>query len=301
MPVSKTPLRYPGGKLKLYEFVLEIIKENQISTNYVEPYAGGAGVAIELLLKGEVENIYLNDIDKSIYSFWYSVLNHTDELCELIYSANLSVDEWRKHRENIKNKAQNNHLSLGFSLFYLNRVNRSGVISAGLIGGQNQNGNYKMNARFNKLDLIKRINSIASKRNNIFLSNSDAMEFVSNISDTLDSDTLVYLDPPYYEKGSQLYLNSYKHEDHQIIAESIQDTLSLPWILSYDSVFEIKSLYQNRRQFDFKLRYSAGATDSGTEVFIFSDEILLPKSSKLENISAPLKELLVGHQISIVA
>lgn len=291
MSIFKTPLRYPGGKQRLTPFVREILEVNNIAGHYVEPYAGGAGVGIELLINKKVKHIHLNDSNLGIYAFWHSVLYNTEELCRLISKASLTIDEWKKRKEIVKKACSDDLLELGFSLFYLNRCNRSGVITAGVIGGLNQMGNYKMDARFNRNDLIRRIEAIGYLRNQIYISNRDAEDYISNYICNLPADSLIYLDPPYYNKGSVLYLNSYDKSDHARLSEVIQKKINHNWILSYDGVNQIINLYSERRYFLYNLQYSASRVYKGEEVFVFSDRLKLPNSCTLEYIDTGLKNL----------
>lgn len=288
----KTPLRYPGGKQRLSPFIEEIIKENDINEcHYVEPYAGGAGVGIQLLLTKKVKDIHLNDSDFGIYSFWHSVINKPEELCRMISSASMTVDEWRKRKEIVKKCDKRRVLEIGFSVFYLNRCNRSGVLSAGVIGGLDQSGNYKMDARFNRNDLIRRIEAIARFKNNIHLTNFDAEYYIQNYIPNLPENTLIYLDPPYYEKGSELYLNAYKKTDHARISQVIQSEINHNWVLSYDGVPDIVNLYKKRRHFFYALQYSAAKVYKGKEIFVFADKLKLPKQCSLKHIDIGIKNL----------
>jgi DNA adenine methylase len=288
----KTPLRYPGGKQKLTPFILEILEANKITGHYCEPYAGGAGVGIELLLSKKVNRIHLNDSDFGIYCFWYSILNHTEEFCRLIASASLTVPEWKKRKEIVKKCDRRKKLELGFSFFYLNRCNRSGVLNAGVIGGNDQSGNYKIDARFSRNDLIRRIESIALFKDKIKISNMDAEEYIVKYIPKLPENSLIYLDPPYYEKGQELYLNSYREDDHVRLSKVIQRNIGHKWILSYDGVSDIIDLYKRRRFFLYDLQYSAAKVYKGKEVFIFCDKVKLPQQCSLEHINFGLKRLL---------
>jgi len=289
----RSPLRYPGGKQRLSPFLEELINENEIiNGHYVEPYAGGAGVGIELLLTRKVSSIHLNDSDFGIYSFWHSVINQPDELCKMIASASMTIDEWRKRKAIVKESDKSNKLELGFSVFYLNRCNRSGVLSAGVIGGLDQTGNYKMDARFSRNDLIRRIEAITRFKDNIFLTNLDAEIYIQNYIPNLPPNTLIYLDPPYYEKGSELYLNAYKKTDHARIAKVIQNEIKLNWVLSYDCVPDIVNLYKDRRYFFYDLQYTGAKVYKGKEIFVFSDNLTLPKKCTLKHIDIGLKNLM---------
>ena len=274
-----SPLRYPGGKAKVADFVQCLIKENALlDGTYVEPYVGGGSVALSLLFNEYVSDIYINDKDISIYAFWYSVLNNTDALCQLIKDTPINVETWFKQKEFQQNKENGNAdlLKLGFSTFFLNRTNRSGILKAGIIGGYEQTGNYKIDARFNKEDLIKRIQRIADYAERIHLTNEDAVTLVQRLKDGLPHNTLFYLDPPYYIKGKGLYLNYYNDKDHQDIANSIGDFREHKWIISYDNVDFIVDLYSKFRQKTFELNYSASNSGKGKEVMIFSENLVIP-------------------------
>ncbi|MBN3662105.1 MAG: DNA adenine methylase, partial [Ornithobacterium rhinotracheale] len=186
-----SPLRYPGGKNKLSAFIAKICIDNNINGHYVEPYSGGASVALFLLIEGYVKQVTINDKDRSIYAFWYCVLNKTKQLCEKIENAQLNIDEWRKQKKIQLKKDEANLLDLGFSTFYLNRTNRSGIINAGVIGGVEQKGNYLMDCRFNKLELIKRIKLIAKYKKNIRLYNKDANELIDIIQEEANKDNII--------------------------------------------------------------------------------------------------------------
>lgn len=293
MAQFKTPLRYPGGKQRLAPFIREIILENNITGHYVEPYAGGAGIAIELLLEANVENVHLNDSYIGIYAFWRAILDHTDTFCDMVLTVPMTVEEWRKQKAILKLGSAASTLDLGFALFYLNRCNRSGVLNGGLIGGQDQSGNYKMDARFPRQDLIKRIELIGAQRDRITVSNLRAEEFIELILPALPIDnSLVYLDPPYYEKGNELYSNSYKKKDHKSLSELIQTEIHHTWVLSYDGVPDIIDLYEKRRHFLYDLQYSAAKVYKGKEVFVFCDRMKLPTICSIKYVDSGLQSML---------
>jgi DNA adenine methylase len=282
MSLHRTPLRYPGGKQRLAPFILELLEENGgIGGHYVEPYAGGAGVAWELLLNNRVSHIHLNDSSVPIFAFWKSVIFHTEEFCRRIASASLTVDEWRKRREIVRNPAGYDELEVGFSTFFLNRCNRSGVLSGGLIGGLAQAGKWKMDARFSRNELIGRIEAIAAKKDSVTLRNWDAERFILEYIPDLPTNTFVYCDPPYYEKSSRLYLDRYEKHDHARIAKVIQEKLRRKWVVSYDAAAEILEIYSERKRFLYDLQYNASQVYKGKEVFIFADAVSVPTNSSL--------------------
>lgn len=287
-----TPLRYPGGKQRLAPFILEILEANLLcGGEYVEPYAGGAGVAIELLLSRSVSRIHLNDCSLPVFAFWSSVINDPEGFCRRIASASLTVQEWRRCQEILRSAGSADLLDLGYATFFLNRCNRSGVLTGGLIGGIKQEGNWLMDARFNRNELIRRIERIADFGHLIDVYNLDAEDFLESNRSAWPDNTLVYCDPPYFERAKGLYLNKYIADDHTRFAEFIQSQTQLRWIVSYDGVPEIEKLYTDRRTILYDLQYSAARPYKGKEFFIFSDEMCIPMFSKLPYIQVALSAI----------
>ncbi|MDW7673800.1 MAG: DNA adenine methylase [Bacillota bacterium] len=271
MSYTYSPLRYPGGKSKLINYTKDlIIANNLVGCTYVEPFAGGAGLAFALLYNNVVNQIVLNDIDKSIYAFWYSVLNYNEEFCQLIENSPISLDEWNKQKSIQENKHNIDLLTLGFSTFYLNRTNRSGIIKGGIIGGKKQLGNFKMDCRFNKANLISRIKRIPLYRDKISIYNLDASIFIDSVIAILNSNSLVFIDPPYYKKGPELYENHFKHDDHFKLSTKIINSITHPWVITYDNTDEIKTMYQEFTQSEYNLTYSAQNKYQGKEVMVYS-------------------------------
>lgn len=278
--MRETPLRYPGGKARLGPFFGELINANGLQDGtYIEPYAGGSGVALYLLLGEFVDSIHINDIDEAVYSFWRAILDHTDDFCTLIRNIPVTPQEWDNQKSILAAGVNSaGSLATGFAMFYLNRTNRSGILNAGMIGGRNQTGEWLIDARFNKDDLIKRIQKISRYRNRIHVTNEDALSFLQHIIPTLQPNSLLYLDPPYYVKGQHLYANFYQHEDHNNIAQFISN-IDLPWVISYDDHSAIRSFYSAFRRSRYFLSYSARERRKGSEVMFFSDKIIIPKPS----------------------
>ncbi|WP_016954505.1 DNA adenine methylase [Catenovulum agarivorans] len=262
-----SPLRYPGGKSKLTAYVLETIKLNNLEgACYVEPFAGGCAIAWYLLLRGHVNRVYINDLNASVYAFWYSVLHHTDELCELIINTPVTIEEWHSQKA-IQDNKSDSILELGFSTLFLNRTNRSGIIKAGVIGGKHQDGKYKLDCRFNKAALIEKINAIAARKDDIVLTNFDAVYFLDNVVPTISQECFLNIDPPYYVKGKGLYQNFFEHKDHYLLYESVKK-LSHPWIVTYDDTPEINDIYSEFSPKAFGLTYTAQIKRKGSEVII---------------------------------
>lgn len=280
-----TPLRYPGGKGKLTDFLkLVFVQNDLLKGHYVEPYAGGAGIALNLLLHNYVSCIHLNDLNQFVYTFWRIVLDDPDGLCKLINDTDVTMDEWHKQKEVFKNPANHTPLEIAFSMFFLNRTNRSGIILGGVIGGKKQDGDWKLNARFNKIDLISRIEKIALHSSKIRLYNLDAAKLITEILPTLPEKTLVYLDPPYYVKGKGLYQNHYLHDDHIAIAKLVNSKIKLPWIVSYDQAPEIVKMYVGCPTIEYGINYSAQDRYKGAEVMFFSKNLMIPNIKNPSNL-----------------
>jgi DNA adenine methylase len=268
-------LRYPGGKGKLAAYVKALIKTNNLfDGEYAEPYCGGAAVALELLFHEYVSRVHINDISKPVHAFWKSVLDHTDELCRLIRDTPLTVRSWDKQKRIFSNTKEFSSLEIGFATFFLNRTNRSGVFNAGIIGGRNQTGPWKIDARFNRKELVFRVESIAKMRDRIRLTRMDALKFLKAKAGEWTARTLIYLDPPYYEKGRELYYDFYQPKDHEQIHQFLTGAFkAMKWIISYDNVEPIRKLYRGRQQIEYAVGYSARDARQGVEVMFFSDAV----------------------------
>lgn len=274
-----SPLRYPGGKNKLYPFVAAIIKNTGIPNPvYIEPFAGGAGVALSLLFNDVVGEIVINDYDKAIYSMWKSILTQTNKFIELIYKTPVTVEEWKRQKEIYTTKNNKYSLELGFATFYLNRTNRSGILNAGPIGGYQQTGKYLINVRFNKEDLINRVKKIASYKKKIHLYNHDIRTFINSYVPKYIDRAFIYFDPPYYKKGKYLYKNFFVDKDHQDIHDLIVK-LDCPWMVTYDNTKEIRMIYQGMQAWQFDLVYGVANSGLNSEILFISDPVLLPKDN----------------------
>lgn len=270
-----SPLRYPGGKVKVANFMKLVFLENDLlGADYVEPYAGGAAVALSLLFEDYADHVHINDIDRSVYAFWRCVLDDSGALCERIERTPVTTDEWQRQRE-IQDASNPTLLDLGFSTFFLNRTNRSGIINGGMIGGYNQEGPWKLDARYDKLDLIRRIEKVARFRSRISVTNEDAANLLEYWAAAENTRALAYLDPPYYVKGRGLYQNFYRHEHHVDVSNRVRK-LRIPWVVSYDAVPEVLELYDGFQALQYSLNYTAQERYQGSEVMFFAADIDVP-------------------------
>ncbi len=272
---TPSPLRYPGGKTVLYEKVKKIIDKNvPDKCIYIEPFAGGCGLALKLLFNDDVKKIIINDYDYAIYCIWDSILNDTEEYIKRINNIEITLDEWNKQRDIYNNKEKYTKIEVAVATLFLNRTNVSGVIKGGPIGGIKQNGKYKIDCRFNKVVLVEKIMKISEYKSKIELYNLEANDFINDIilKKKNKSNIFIYLDPPYFQKGPTLYKNFFKEENHRTLANLIDLRLKkYNWIITYDNNTKIQEMYAKYRRKIFKLPYSAGNNKKGQEIMIYSD------------------------------
>lgn len=266
-----SPLRYPGGKNSIFQFMASIIRENHLyGIDYAEPFAGGAGLALRLLAEGYVGRIFINDLDHAIYCFWKSLINNNKEMCRWLEHVDVSVPSWKKYKSIHLNQSEYTELEIAKATFFLNRTNVSGVIKGGIIGGFDQQGKYKIDARFNRGDLLKKFRKVGELSKRINLSCLDVLDFIKEASKK-SSDLFVYLDPPYVQKASQLYMNFFEEDDHRILSKQILKMKSR-FIVSYDKSELILRLYDDLRMMTYSLQHST-SNKIGDEVVIISDNL----------------------------
>lgn len=267
-----SPLRYPGGKAALAGLFADLIAGLQLrSTTYVEPYAGGAGAGIALLRRGLVDHLVVNDFDTAVHAFWFAAVHRTEEFVELVRSVPLTIPEWKRQREIYRADDDTDRLALGFAFFYLNRTNRSGVLRGGVIGGLDQTGTYKIDARFNRDTLADRISAIGALRDHITVSDLDGRQVILDYAH--DPDVFMYIDPPYVQAGSRLYLNAFDTRDHTALAEAVGQIDRAHWLMTYDTASLIERLYARHYQSRYDLNYSARYPGRAAELMIASDDV----------------------------
>lgn len=273
-----TPLRYPGGKARFASFIASVMEKNGLTGgHYLEPYAGGAAVALELLFHKVAEHIHINDYDPAVHDFWVSITEFPDAILKLLHDTPVTIEQWLYWREVLRGNIEVGQVERGFATLFLNRTNRSGILKGGVIGGLEQTGTYPINARFKKEVLKARIERIALQAHKISVYNEDALALLKRRAEFLPLKSLIYLDPPYYVKGQGLYRNFYGHDDHEKIAKLLQSArFARQWVVSYDGVDEIQQMYMASKALTYTLNYSAQVRYIGNEVMFFSPKLDVP-------------------------
>lgn len=283
-----TPLRYPGGKARFAPFIASVMEKNGLEGGeYFEPYAGGAGVALELLFHGVARHVHINDFDPAVYDFWVAVTQEPEAILRLLLDTEVTIEQWYYWRSILRGEIQVGAIERGFATLFMNRTNRSGVLKGGVIGGLGQSGSYRIDARLKKDVLAKRIEMIALHASCISVYNEDAFSLLRRCTSFLPKRSLVYLDPPYYVKGQGLYRNFYDHQDHEQIAGLLQSkSFERPWVVSYDNVEQIREMYQMSKAMMYGLNYTAQVRYVGSEIMFFQGELNLPDEGLPQALAA---------------
>jgi len=283
-----TPLRYPGGKARLGPWLGQVLRHNRISGGaYAEPYAGGAGAALFLLMRGFVDEVHINDADPVVYSFWHAATRNSARLIGLVEQTPVTMDTWEEQHEILANAHRHSHLRVGFATFFLNRTNRSGILAGGVIGGKQQTGPFKLDARYNKADLVSRLVAIGQLAESIKITCEDALDWLHTKAPELPKNSLIYLDPPYFEKGSLLYRNFYEVQDHAAVAKAVMK-LRTPLVVTYDDVPQIRKLYSKAPCSSFTVHYSTHTERPESTEVLFYRNITLPRPPQLtRGVSLP--------------
>ena len=191
----RSPLRYPGSKAFLFDTIRNTVNRNR----FIEGFAGSAVLSLNLKREGKI--IHINDLDPAIYAIWKNIQENSSEFAKMILFTPIDIDQYRKCTKILKNEHRPT-LELAYSALFLNRTNFSGMLGAKVIGGESQLGKYRMDVRFNKFVISKRIGWAASLLRDATITNQDALSLI-------DEEGFLYLDPPYLDIDSRIYRFNY--------------------------------------------------------------------------------------------
>lgn len=287
MKPTVTPLRYPGGKTWILPYVKEFLRFHTLNLGtIIEPFAGSASVSIGLLKDGLTEFAYICENDPLITSFWKSALDRNDEFIEVIKHLQISMETWYDFKKYFAEDAYKKYdkIELGVAFLFYNRVNYSGILKAGPIGGRNQLSEYKMHCRFNLDRIVKKLSELRTLADRIQVVPSDGINYIQNYNwSGHDNDTFIYIDPPYYKAGKVLYRNYFKNEEHIKLA-NVVTKIETPWLVSYDESEFISHLYETSKFQYVYTDYQAGNLRRGIRELLISNRKIPPTDSGSERI-----------------
>lgn len=270
-----SPLRYPGGKGRLAPYLARVLANQTVRIEtYCEPYAGGAGAGLQLLVEGHVSRLIINDLHPGIAAFWRSVFCQGDELIERIEQCAVDIENWYIQRAVYLTPESQTNIDLGFATFFLNRTNRSGILNARPIGGLNQAGKWLIDARFNKPDLISRIKLLKDFAGYVDVRQHRAIKLIRTLNRRIRP-ILMYVDPPYVVAGEGLYMTDHSWDEHQRLERSLRQSPH-PWILTYDADDRTRDLYARFRCLRFGISHTAQVQRVGREYMFFSRGLRVP-------------------------
>jgi DNA adenine methylase len=269
-----SPLRYPGGKARLASFIeLVIAAQPRRPKRYVEPFAGGAGIALRLLYDDVVDEVVINDLDAGVAAFWRAVVHHNVDLATRVARCRPSMKQWHQHRQTYVD-GHGDDVELGFATFFLNRTNRSGIVRGRPIGGLEQTGKWGLTARFNAGALAERIRNLAKYGDRITVCEQDGIEVIER--ERGERGSFLYVDPPYIEKARGLYLDTFEWADHQALAQSLRR--GGRWLVTYERDRRVLDLYPDLACASFGIAHTAADPHVGREYAVFSRALTIPSS-----------------------
>ncbi len=282
MKPSVTPLRYPGGKTWLLDYVKEFLKFHRLEPiALVEPYAGSASISIGLLRVGLVQEAFISEKDPLIVAFWNAVLENNDELIEYVSTLEISMDTWFSSKKYLSYDSAEKYstIELAGAFLFFNRTNYSGIIKGGPLGGKRQESSYKLDCRFNRKRIMEKIRNLQGLEGRLHVSESDGIDFMEKMAMNGPEEMIFYIDPPYYGAGKNLYRYYFTDKEHEELSAFLT-TLELPWLLSYDDAEFIKALYKKKTKFPVYTDYQSGYLKKDVKELLISNYIIPPIAPK---------------------
>jgi DNA adenine methylase len=272
-----SPLRYPGSKQALVDYVIRFLDANDFrGREWVEPCAGGASVALSLLSRGAVCRATIVEKDPLVYAFWKCLKTQPALLCHLVHGLNITLETWNQFQKYRSADALKKYplIELALAGLFFNRANYSGIIGANPIGGMSQSSDYKIDCRFTKSTVIDRMIAASLVMDKMTVVRGDVVSYLRRNSERLIQDnSVVYVDPPYVLQGKKLYRHHFKTRDHMRLAEFL-NAAPFPWLVSYDNVPFVVELFRGQKVRPIWLKYTVRRARRADELLITNQDHL---------------------------
>jgi DNA adenine methylase len=277
-----SPLRYAGSKRKLFNYLERVLTHNKFLPQVlVEPFVGGGNIFLNFLSHHEGSTAVIADKDELVYSFWKTLFSDPKYLVNFIRKAKVNLKTFDYYRYISSHSTGFSRRQLAETCLFLNRTSFSGILndSAGPIGGREQKSIYKINCRFGRKNLIKKIKNISAFKNRVVIlpySWEETLKYVATKIEYKNASLLFYLDPPFYKKADQLYRYHFDDITHKNLRDRLVK-LEYPWILSYDRVKEIQNLYSAFTRINISMPYSINSPAKRLEKELIITPLKLPR------------------------
>src|SRR3990167_6998031 len=277
-----SPLRYPGSKRKLCNYLDKILAKNNYSPQVlIEPFVGGGSVFINFLLRHKEGKVVIEDKDELIYNFWKTLFDEPSYLIRFVKKVRVDLKTFDRYRHVSSHTDKFSRKKLAEACLFLNRTSFSGILnnSAGPIGGREQKSIYKIDCRFGRENLIKKIKSISAFKNRVVVlpyNWEETLKYVAGEDKYKNARLLYYFDPPFYKKAAQLYRYHFDNVSHKNLRDRLMK-LKQAWILSYDRAQEIQNLYSAFTRINVSMPYSINSPAKRLEKELIITPLKLPK------------------------
>jgi len=281
MPIY-SPLRYPGSKRKLFNYLKRVLAHNNLEPQIlVEPFVGGGSISLNFLSLNKKNKVVIGDSDELVYSFWKTLFTEPAYLINFVRKVKVNLKTFEKYRHIASHTSEFSRKRLAAACLFLNRTSFSGILndSAGPIGGREQKSIYKIDCRFGRKNLIRKIRTISAFKNRVVVlphTWEETLNYVDGKDEYKNANLLFYFDPPFYKKADQLYRHYFDDANHKDLRDKLM-SIKQPWILSYDREKEIQNLYSTFTRINVSMPYSINSPAKRLEKELIITPLKLPK------------------------
>lgn len=207
-----SPYRYPGGKSKIIDYLYTHLKLST-AKKLISPFTGGGSFELAMLQAGVIDHLHINDLDTGVYSFWWVLKHMPYVLIERLKSIRPTHKDYFYAQALIKSDYQGaDVVEAAWASLLVNRLAYSGIIKANPLGGKKGSKKVLL-SRWNPNDLIRRIEKIHSLSEKIEVTQINAVKLIEEAY--WQNETTIFIDPPYVNKGKELYQCFYTEDDHR--------------------------------------------------------------------------------------